>query len=222
MPPLKVPERYRSGILRTAALEQDQFDQFLSALKSAPTCETVRELQTWISTETPTLTDAERRDMVLALASMLRVQRSAEVSPRMFGGDVWASLQAEVPQSITSFDQEEFVSRIASLMELSSLDITSLRVFDVKQEVERNFCKVKILTDIRPVFKKDPQETPVDMAIIHHFQIGYHDGMGQHKEFYVSLDGRDLEMLKKAVADAESRSETLERTLKDGGVKLHR
>jgi hypothetical protein len=46
--------------------------------------------------------------------------------------------------------------------------------------------------------------------------------MGNHREFYVSLDGRDLELLKKAITEAETKAGTLEKMLSKDGVKLHR
>lgn len=147
---------------------------------------------------------------------MFRVQRNAGVSVSAFASDVWDSLAS------AAIDRGLFLSRISLLLEESALDLVSSRIGDVKREVERNFCKVRIFTDLRPAFGKDSEELPADLAVIHNFQIGYHDGMQKHLAFYISLDGADLEELKKAIAEAETRAKTLERLLGKNGVNLHR
>lgn len=216
LPSLNVPERLRAGIVRVAQLPEVGFEQLLNALKTAPKCKDTRELLSWIGDETPAISESDRDAIIRSLVPMFLVQRRAEVSASKFASDVWDSV------AVPGIDREVFVSRISLLIEESALDLASARIGDVKQEVERNFCKARILTDLRPAFGKDSDELPADMAIIHNLQIGYHDGMGKHREVYISLDAPDLENLKKAILEAEARAKTLERLLEKSGVNLHR
>ena len=218
MPALKVPDRFRLGIVRVAELPQEGFDQLLAALKKAPACKDTRELLAWIGDETPAIAEADRESIIRSIVPMFRVQRNADVSPADFASDVWEG----VGPVTAGADRDLFVSRIALLIKESALDLASSRIGDVKQEVERNFCKVRILTDLRAAFPQDSEELPSDMAVIHNLQVGYHDGMGKHHEFYVCLDGPDLNKLKTAIAEAEKRARTLERLLEKSGVRLHR
>jgi len=222
VPPLKVPERFRNGIVRVAELGQIEFEQLISALQKAPACQDTRELLAWIKDETPLLTESDRVAIISAIVPMLRVQRNADVSAQAFARDVWDSLASAIPKAMSSLEKDLVITRVSLLIEQSSLDVASARINDVKREVERNFCKVRILTDLRPAYKKDSDDAPSDMAVIHNFQIGYHDGMSNHNEFYLSLDGRDLELLKKAIAEAEARASILERTLEKSGIRIHR
>lgn len=218
VPPLRVPERFRTGILRVAELPEDQFDELLESLQKAPTCQHSRELLAWIADETPAITEKDRQEIIPTLASMLRVQRNAGQTPIAFATGAWEFLSGSTTDT-NNLDQQVFISRIASLLELSSLDLASFRIGDVKQEVERNFCKVRVMTDLRPAFD---QGTPTDMAVIHNLQVGYHDGMGKHKEFYISLDAQDLQALKKAILDAEEKADNLETFFQKSGIKLHK
>lgn len=215
MAELRVPDRFKSGIARVADLTQDGFDQLLAALKKAPSFKDVRELLAWIGSETPSVGKADLELMMNALVPMFRVQRNSDVSPTVFASDVSDSIG---PLS----ERDLFTSRISLLIEESALDLVSSRIADAKQEVERNFCKLRILTDLRPAFPAERGTSPTDMAVIHNFQIGYHDGTGKHQEFYVSLDAVDLEKLKKAIALAEERASTLESMLEKSGIRLHR
>jgi hypothetical protein len=215
LPTLNVPDRLRPGILQVAELSETGFDQLLSALKKAPACKDTRELLSWIADETPAITEQDRNAIIRSLVPMFRVQRNSDVSPSTFASDVWDSV------ATPGVDRGLLVSRISLLIEEAALDLASARIGDVKQEVERNFCKIRIMTDLRPAFA-EPNEFPADMAVIHNLQIGYHDGMGKHLEFYISLDGSDLEDLKKAIVEAETRAKTLEKLLNKSGVNLHR
>ena len=222
LPSLRVPERYRAGILRISGLSQEGFDQLLSALGKAPSSKDSRELTAWIGDETPAIKEDDRRQIITALVSLFRVQRNSGVSPQVFVKDVWESLEAVAPNALTNIDRNTFESRTIQLIGQSALDVASIRISDVKQEVERNFCAIRIFPDLRPAFKQDANEIPTEMAVIHNLQIGYHDGMGEHKEFYISLDQSDLEKLKKAIEETEKRAQSLERLLEKSGVRLHR
>lgn len=219
---LKVPDRYRKGIVRTATLAQVDFDSLISALQRAPSCKDTRELLAWIGDETPSIAAGDRRSIIDAIVSMFRVQRGAKVAVPTFVRDVWDSIAETSPDLVRELDRQVFVERIGTLIEQSSLDLTSSRVDDARREVERSFCKVLVSTDLRPAFKGDLEISPQDMAVLYNFQIGFHDGMSKHKEFYVSLDGEDLGKLKQAIADAEKKVDTLERTLEAAGIRLHR
>lgn len=220
MPPLGIPDRFRVGVIRVATLESSAFNELVEALKRSPECKNLRELTAWIKDETPLLNESDRIAIIQALVPMVRVQQNANVSSQKFADDVWDSLLATEPKATDGLDAEESKRRIASLIDQKSLDLASYRIGDAKREVERNFCKVKVMTDLRPAFRSTDDFT--EMAIIHNFQIGYHDGRGKHKEFYVALDAADLEKLKRAIALAEERSSTLERVLVKSGVQLHK
>ena len=223
MPPLRVPERFRAGLLHIAQLPQEGFEQLLSALKRAPACKDSRELLAWIGDETPAIGVEDRRQIITALISLFRVQQNSGVPPQNFANDVWDSLESLVLKTtLADIDRGAFQSRTVQLIEQSSLDIASMRITDVKTEVERNFCAIRIFPDLRSAFRGSADELPTEMAVIHNFQIGYHDGMGEHKEFYISLDQGDLDKLKKAIAEAEKRADALERLLDRSAVRLHR
>lgn len=223
MPPLRVPERFRAGILRAAKLPQEKFDELLAAVSKAPRCKDTRELVLWITDETPSLSESDRKEIIYSIVPMFRVQRNSDVSPAVFAQDVWGGVIDDAPKAeLEGVDRTAFIARISTLVEQSSLDLASSRISDAKREVERNFCKVRVFTDLRPTFTKDLDEPPSDIAVIHHFQIGYHDSMADHQEFYISLDAGDLEKLKKAIVEAEKKAQTLETMLQKDGVRLHK
>lgn len=221
MPPLKVPERYRAAIVKLAHLNEESFAQLFHALSEAPTnCQTIPELSKWISNETRSISDQDRRKIIDALASMCRVQKNAGVSTAKFANDVWSSLEREAPQLVRDVSDETLKSRVASLLEIPVLSLPSVKALDLKGEVERSFCSVRILTDLRPAFSDDPEVEPSSMVLLHTLQLGFHDDRGKHREFYISMDAEDISKLKSAVERAEKKEETLRSALAAKGVKI--
>jgi hypothetical protein len=221
VPSLKVPERFRAGIAKIGELSEAAYSELLESLKQAPPCENPDELGAWISERTRSITDADRRRIVTALSSMFRVQRNSGVSTKGFTRDVWESLSEFSPQLLTSIDESTLKSRLSELIGQTTLDLTSSRLNDIRAEVERSFCKARILTDLRPAFKADITELPAAMALLHTLQIGFHDSMGKHQEFYVTLDAQDLKKLKVAIERAEEKAKTIDRVMEKSGVKLY-
>ena len=58
------------------------------------------------------------------------------------------------------------------------------------------------------------------MMVVHTVQVGYHDGMGKHHEFYVALSDVDLRTFQKALTRAEKKASTLTRLVKKMGIQM--
>jgi hypothetical protein len=56
---------------------------------------------------------------------------------------------------------------------------------------------------------------------MHTLEITFHDDLGRHREFYVSLDDEDLATLQHAVERASVKKETLTRLLKKAEFDLY-
>ncbi len=70
----------------------------------------------------------------------------------------------------------------------------------------------KILSDLRYVFKSDPEEEPYGAVIVHLLKLTYHEDT-EHKEFFVAMDDGDLRHLKEVIERAEKKARTLRRKL---------
>jgi hypothetical protein len=217
---LTIPERFREGIVKVAEISEAGFNQLRDALGRAPECNDSTELNAWITGETDEIPPRDREAIVAALAPMTRVQRSSETTPSKFISDVWESLNETSPELTKTTSAKVFKSRLAELIEKDAFDLPSTKLADLKREIERSFCKVRVLTDLRPAFKADLDESPTAMVVLHNFQIGYHDGMGKHHEFYITLDQSDIETLRKALDRAEAKSKSLGKTLAKANISL--
>lgn len=80
-------------------------------------------------------------------------------------------------------------------------------------DVPRHMHDVRILTDARPVFVKRAEESPSAFVIIHTMRLDYYED-GQNKDWYLALDFKDLQDLKKAIDRAIEKQSSLQRILK--------
>jgi len=217
---LRVPERFISGILKIAEISEQGFAELLSALKVAPEMRDTVELSAWIADDTPSIIGVDREQILKAVTPMFRVRRTTEVSVKEFAADVWTAIQEEAADKTAGLDADLFRTRIEQLMALSSLDLLDSKIAELKQELEKSFCRARVLTDLRPVFSEDIERSPSAMVVLHTLQIGYHDGMGDHNEFYVTLDQSGIETLKKVLDRASAKAETLKDVVNKADIRF--
>jgi hypothetical protein len=81
----------------------------------------------------------------------------------------------------------------------------------------RVFHSARILTDIRPVFGRDADVPPIGAVIAHVLKIDYFS-QGDSGSLYVSLNNRDLELLRNLVDRAFTKLKTLRAVLESTGL----
>ncbi len=112
--------------------------------------------------------------------------------------------------------REGFQDILARLLQVESIRLAT-KAYGLRYDHERWFCDVKMITDLRPVFS-DVHQKPTSMIVGHTLKLGYHE-YGEHKEFYIALDGSDVAALKKALERAEDKESSLRTLIADTGLK---
>jgi hypothetical protein len=205
---LRVPERFRVGIVTVANLTDASFADLLKSLKSHSTDDTVAGLATKIQNEVPSISLGKCEGIIAAVSSMQAVQKSSHSDVAKFASDIWDALKEDVPEFLENCDEETIKSRMATLLAESPIHLVSTKVAELRNEIERNFCGARILTDLRTAFPDDATKRPV-LTVMQTLEVMYHDDMGRHREFYVNVDDNDLIILKDAVARAIQKKATL-------------
>jgi hypothetical protein len=82
---------------------------------------------------------------------------------------------------------------------------------DLVTENENVFLSCRIISDIRPIFEVNLEESPKVGLIMHNLHIHYQsDESGPHQDIYFSLNSSDVQSLIAALERAETKEETLE------------
>lgn len=218
---LSIPERHRVGAATVGSFSEEAFGKLIETLKTASPSDTAEDLVAQIEKEVPSSSGLPVEKMIAALTSMQAVQHSSHVEPARFASDVWDALSEDSPERVKDIDPEILKSRIIKFISETDVQLTSVKIDRLRNEVERSFCGARILTDIRAAFLDDASKRPPAMTILHTLEIRYHDDSGKHREFYVSVDDNDLLILKDAINRAEQKRETLRELLTNADFKLY-
>lgn len=187
----RIPERYRPGIVKMTELDDRKateleevlatclptpgFNQFLSAVQS--------RLKNW--------EQADLYDILKSLYSLSVAMADQEISADEFVIQLTNVMRSSDQKNLRISEDAEiaFSSHLKKLLSIESLGLAA-KAFGLRDDYERTYCDIRILTDIRPIFG-NPAEKPIGAFVEHALKIEYHEH-GEHKEFYVALDDKNL------------------------------
>jgi hypothetical protein len=215
---LSIPERYRDGIAALAALPEASFSDLLRVLEEKPLADTVEEMGSQLETRLPSIPDLVT--IIDTIVSVQGLDIRSHVPSRTLAADLWEALLTDSPKLAENLDGETLKSRVLEVVKAPHVQITSEKIKELQVDVEKSFCGVRILTDVRTAFSDDATELPRGMTLLHSLQIAYHDDTGRHREFYVTLDSGDLVKIKEAIERAEKKKSTLEGLLAKANCRL--
>jgi hypothetical protein len=216
---LRIPERFRAGVAAIADLTDASFNDLVQALKSSATAKTAGELSLKIADQVPSLPINSTEKIIAAISAMQSVQKTAHANSEQFTADLWDALEDDSPELVENSDENVLKERAKILLDETSIHLTSAKVTELRSEIERSFCGARILTDVRTAFPDDATKYPA-MTIMQTLEIMFHDDMGRHREFYVSVDDNDLIILKDAVDRAIQKKQTLQALLTKADFEL--
>lgn len=217
MAELRVPDRYKSGLLKINSLSDDSFEELLSALQKCPPMVKAEDIVNLVAHEIPALSKEDLEKIVTALSSLYFVHIDSAVPVRRLASDVCDAMQSLRGGGLKLLDSEQakFRGRLEKLLSVNSISYAS-KAIGLRGDFACLFCDAKILTDLRPIFAK-PEELPVGAVITHTLKLGYHEGR-DHKELYVSLDAGDISNLMEVLVRAESKASSLKAFLRKTGM----
>jgi hypothetical protein len=203
LPSLKIPDRFKPGIVVLGTLSEESFNQVMSSLSSAPLPpKGHKELNSWVASEIKDVTATDLKRVIETLVSLYRLRIKSKVEPEVLASDVVESASTE--PSLKGLPSDLLRERLNRALTVTSLDLVDAKAKELQQEYERTFCDARIVTDLRPVFGGNVTDSPDTMIIVHTLKLGFHDSRGKHKDIFVSLDtdeiGQLIDVLKRALA----------------------
>ena len=206
---MQIPDRHKKAFESLVSMSDADVERLFTAFRSAAPSLDVDELAERVAENVDGLSPAVVMGIVRALVPLylLRDRRGDSASSIVedIAVRVWEDKDVN-KQDITIEDFENRLTRFLNLEQ--SLGITS-KAQSVLLENERLFCDSRVMTDIRPVFKNDPDETPEAAVIVHMLRITYHeDREKRHNDFFVALDTEDVTNLIGVLQRAERKAKS--------------
>jgi hypothetical protein len=220
LPRLSIPERYRAGIAAFAALPEESFADLLKAMEDNISADTPDLAVEQLVGRFPSIPKSTLTKIIIAITSLQGLDKRSHVPVPVMAVDVAESLYSDSPDLVKEISRDVVKSRVEAVVDSKEINITTAKIGEIQMEVERSFCRARILTDVRAAFSDDASALPTGMTLLHTLQVGYHDETGNHKEFYVTLESDDLKGLKEVIERAEVKKKSLEQLLAKADCKL--
>lgn len=209
---INIPPEYKKGFSKLQLLNEDALKTFLAVLKE----EHPRLLQSdWAAHVASHIPGIEARDVTDMVSALLGLYYGREATGLSISDFVDALTHSSDFAITDELPKNTFKRYLAQLLEVDSLIVTS-KAFDVLTEHEHTVHSLRIITDLRPIFKENLSETPsaspAAAVITHTLKVSYHRGRGMG-EFFLALDDDDLDLLKALIRRAEAKETSLKELL---------
>lgn len=211
--PFQIPAEHVAAVAKMTAMPKSSVDALITALKDAPLSADTDEIATRIGSRIPGISVAELETVLDSLYDLYFIRELAGVPKGVFLEDFMDGLQRADQLGIRKEDLQKLRGKFDRLLNIESFNLLS-KAKRLQRDGERLYCDVKILSDVRPVFRDRPTLRPAGAVITHTLMLGYHEG-GEHKEFHLVLDRVDLDDLRDAINRAEAKDNTLRRLLSE-------
>jgi hypothetical protein len=210
---LNIPEDRIQSIRKIVSLDESSATELEEALKVSEFTSDSDEMAEQIKGSVNSIPIDVLREILDALYGLYWVREFSGVSHSQFLNDVVAAVRNNAELAIDVKSVPSIKARFKRLLGIEPLSVIS-KAIGLQRDGERIYCEARIISDIRPVFTKDPKHRPVGAVVGHTLKVSYHEGTG-HKEFFVVLDRIDLDNLKKVVDRAHTKCEVLSEMLEE-------
>lgn len=220
MPEIRIPDEYQRGFAEMRQLTERQAQELVLALEAEPPTLDRTGLRFGVASR---MSDLARNDVdriIDTLLSLYALQSSMSLETLDFVDTVSRAMDASgIEELVFGGDEERelFKSQLAPLLEIDSLSIATKAndlLYEDKHAVRGS---TRVITDVRPVFRVDPEDDPAAALIVHTLKVSYHDG-GRIEDFLVTLDTEQIKELTDALKRADLKAESIKRML--AGTKV--
>lgn len=213
---LRIPREDEAGLRKLAALDNDSMRELVSALGKVSPVLSRAELAPKIASQVDTIPRSDIDDIVEVLLPLYLLQERHNRSSSEIAEDICRAMDRSDNEELqfSSDERQRFKNRLIELFGIEAVRVGA-KALEMLFENQRSFLNARIVTEVRPIFGSNPEDTPAGALIVHMLKITYRE-QGEEREFFVALDTTDVgklsSLLDRADAKAESLKAYLERT----------
>lgn len=208
---LSIPPRYVSRIRQILDLNDVQCRDLERALASSEIKAKPKDMAEQVANNVPAVAFEALVAVIDGLYALYRVREYSDLNRKSFQKELIESIKLDIAPSFSEEQISEVGDRFERLLNIETLESLSKAVV-LQRDGERIYCGSRVLTDIRPVFGRKDDSSPLAAVITHTLKISYHEA-GKHKEVYCVLDEEDLQDLRTAIERAEAKAHTIDEYL---------
>ena len=212
--PMVIPRSQKPLFRMMLVMDDSLWAGIISALKSAPACADVEFYIDGIVSQFPDVPKLE--NMLGTVISLYSLPEALEISPERVAVEVSNAYADEENSDET--DRVKLKNRLQEVLGFINTIGLTAKAHSVIRNNDKTFTQAKIITDIRSVFQGDETQTPAGAVFVHTLDIDFRTN-SESKEFFVTLDSRDLRILKSAIKRAEEKEAGLREQMQSWGLR---
>jgi len=216
--PLRIPPRFEKSLADLIAMPRDKRQRLRELIRTSPPVLDRDKLATDIASTTE-LAKAKAATIVSMLMSLYRVIQDTPIDE--FVEELCDAARTSRKVEAKEVDWSSLKQDFTALLSCDETFGLTAKAFDIRKQHPHVYCTARILTDIRPVFRQDPEAAPVAAFVTHALRISSHDegDFSGVKDFFVSLDADDLRELRKLIDRALMKEASLKSLIQTSDVQ---
>jgi hypothetical protein len=200
---IRIPKQYQDGLQKLVELENEQAERLIAALRNEEPALLRRDFVSRVASH---IADVDRSNLWNMMDSLffLCSMRGVSEDPT---SEFAQAISESSDLTVSAETGERFKGFLSQILDIASVPLTA-KANDILAESEHILYNARILTDIRPIFGKDESAEPDAAMIVHILKVHYDDN-GEHKDFFLTLDSDDIEMLQYLLFRASEKEKSL-------------
>lgn len=205
---IKIPGQFIKGTKLLALLNEESFEEVLSALRSVSPKMYRQELSKILKPLIKSINVDDVSEISYSAFGLHLGRVSSKLSIDDFVENVVSDLLEDTSGPKLSESQRiETRNRLSKILSVRSLSIGA-KAQRLLFEHEKNLTGARIVTDLRPVFGDKVADGPAALIIIHELKLSYLEG-SEIKDVFFAMDTKDLQVLMDVLERAKQKNETL-------------
>lgn len=221
MASFRVPNQQASVIAKLISLPHDVLSELGAALKHTPIDMSPDESIRGVLSAFESIEEGAREDITVAIYSLYMVRASSELPLNEFIDDIAEAITESDHEDLIKIPEEVIENSkpyLVSLLGSDSLFVSAKAVL-ILYENDSVFTEARVITEARPVFGEDIDESPKAALLVHTLRIHHlHDR--RQESIYLALETKELQKLIDVLERAKQKAESLRATLERANVSL--
>lgn len=210
---LKIPSHHRKDVARLLALSNEQVEALAQALDSA----VVTSAADFAASVVIQGLDAEQLESVFdTVDELYGVRNHFGLAVPEFVDALIRAIRDTQDDELLRFDTANSQNNLQKILNAADFSV-SVKAKDLIDECERVLTGVRIVTDMRPVYRDGGTDSPKGMLILHTLKLAY-DVLGGPEELYLGAAEGALCDLRDAIDRALQKSTSLQTQLSGAGI----
>lgn len=219
---LQIPEDHYTLWKRVIHLSSDEYRDLITAITTTPVVGSFDVFAESVASKVDPADSELIEDFVGLLAVFYGHAREADVSIFTYAAALVEALKETGQQELdpAGGTWSSVQERLTELLSIDSLQL-EVKALDLWVENGRTYHDVSIITDIRPIFRDNPDEPPGGALILNTLVLKFHH-LGEVESVRVLLDSGGINDLRQALNRAESKTRNLQRLLASANIPVIR